>query len=299
MLEHKYTVFHHLAKNPNATKVAEELFLSQPAISKNIRELEKELGLTLFHREKGRLQLTPAGEYLYLEMDKILKKEREILFELDRMRGHFNGTLQIGASTTISQYILPQILARFNDSSLELKIDLMSGNTAQIEQEILANRLHLAFIEGTPTQPDIHYIPFLKDEIVLVCAANTPAPEVISKEELRQLCFVFREKESGTYHVIKKHLAAADIPIHTLQTQMVLGTTEGIKHYLRHSHCFAMLSIYSIQEELAAGKLKVIEIENLTIERTFYAIHRQGEIDPYAQKFLDFTLKNRKTSVSL
>lgn len=299
MLDHKYKVFYHLAKNPNTTKVAEELYLSQPAISKNIRELEKDLGITLFHREKGRLQLTQAGVFLLQETEALFKKEREILFEMDKMRSTFNGTLQIGASTTLSQYILPPILAKFTANFSGMKINLMSGNTGQIEQEILTDNLHLAFIEGTPTHPDIHYIPFLRDEIVLVCSGKNHIPETISKEQLLNLCFVFREKGSGTYHVIRKHLADIGISIHQLHEHLTLGSTEGIKQYLRYSDCFALLSVYSIREELAAGTLKIVDIEGLNIERNFYAIHRQGEIDPYAQKFLDITLKSKDDPISL
>lgn len=294
MLDHKYKVFYHLAKNPNTTKVAEELYLSQPAISKGIRELEKELGITLFHREKGRMYLTQAGKYLFAEIEPLLEKERKILFEIDRLKNTFTGTLHIGASTTLSQYVLPELLARFTTCQPGIKINLISGNTDQIEKEIVANNLHLAFIEGTRTQPDIHYIPYLWDEIVLVCAAGNPIPESISSEDIQKLCFVFREKESGTYHVIKKHLSDIGISIHELHDQLTLGTTEGIKQYLQHSDCFALLSIYSIRNELAAGKLKIVEIEGLDIKRTLYAIHRQGEIDPYAQKFLEFALSQKK-----
>lgn len=290
MLDHKLTVFYHLAKHPNATRVAEELLLSQPAISKNIKELEKELGITLFNREKGRLQLTPAGKYLQEETEQLLKKERHILFRIDQMRKEFNGSLQIGASTTLSQYILPSLLSRFIQTLPGLKINLLSGNTYQIEQEIMTHNLHLAFIEGTPTQPDIHYIPFLRDEIVLVCAASNPVPETISKDQLKNLKFVFREKGSGTYHIIKKQLHSANLNINDFNEQLVLGTTEGIKQYIRCTDCFALLSIYSVRQELASGTLKVIETGGLTIERMFYAVHHQGEPDPYAQRFLNFVL---------
>lgn len=104
MLDHKYKVFYHLAQTPNTTKVAEELLLSQPAISKNIKELEKELGITLFNRIKGRMQLTEAGQYLYSEIEILVRKEREINFRIDKMKHTFTGTLHIGASTTLSQY---------------------------------------------------------------------------------------------------------------------------------------------------------------------------------------------------
>ena len=103
MLDHKYKVFYHLAKNPNTTKVAEELLLSQPAISKNIKELEKELGITLFDRIKGRMYLTRAGQYLLQEMETLVRKEREINFTIDKMKNRFSGAFHIGASTTLAQ----------------------------------------------------------------------------------------------------------------------------------------------------------------------------------------------------
>lgn len=289
MLDHKLIVFYHLAKNPNTTKVAAELLLSQPAISKSIRELEKELGITLFSREKGRLHLTEAGSFLLTETEPLFRKEREILYEIGRMRDNFTGTLHIGASTTLSQYVLPEILAGFTQKIPDIRINLISGNTDQIEQEILSDNLHLAFIEGTPTQPGIRYIPFVKDEIVLVCNSGLPVADSISKEQFQKLRFVFREKGSGTYHIIKKLLCKAGI--NHLQEQLILGSTQGIKQFLKYSDCFALLSVYSIREELAAGTLKIIDIEDLIIERVFYAIHRQGEIDPYARKFLDFAEK--------
>lgn len=150
MLDHKYIIFYHLAKNPNTTKVAVELGLSQPAISKSIKELERELSVTLFHREKGRMQLTETGEYLLGEITPLLQKEREVLFELDKRRDTFSGTLHIGASTTLAQYILPELLSDFIRRNPDIHIHLSSGNTDQIEHEVLAGNLHLAFIEGTP-----------------------------------------------------------------------------------------------------------------------------------------------------
>ncbi len=293
MIDHKYKVFYHLAKNPNTTKVAEELLLTQPAISKSIRELEKELGITLFHRIKGRMQLTETGRYLLTEMEILVQKEREIGFELDKLRTTMTGTLRIGASTTLSQYILPEVLSEFKSRHPELTMALLSGNTDQIEQEVLQNNLNIAFIEGSPTQPDIHYIPFLQDEIVLVSAGKAHTPESVSLTEFSALPLVLREQGSGTYHIIRKQLVEAGIDPNHLNCQLILGTTEGIKKYLLHSDCFALLSIYSIRDEVAAGKLRITEIEGLSINRMFYIIHRQGEPDPYARQFMTFILRQK------
>lgn len=294
MLDHKLIVFYHLAKNPNTTKVAEELRLSQPAISKNVKELERELGITLFDRNKGRLVLSHAGVFLLEKTEEMVNQERDVLFTIDRMKESFCSTLHVGASTTLSQYILPKLLAHFNSQFPDIDITLESGNSDRIEEEVLNGSLHTAFIEGRPIQPDIRYIPFIRDEIVLVCAADNSIEESITPNRLKDFRFVLREKGSGTYHVIKKHLTDAGIDVAELDVQLILGTTEGIKQYLLHSNCFALLSVYSVREELAAGKLKVVEIEGLSIDRMFYAIHRQGEPDAYARHFLDFILTHAR-----
>lgn len=294
MLDHKLTIFYHTAKHSSTTKAAEELHLSQPAISKSIKELEKELEVTLFEREKGRFVLTPAGKYLLEKSEDLLDKEREIEYGIHQMKNEFSGTLSIGASTTLSQYILPGMLASFRERFPHIRINLISGNTNQIEQEILHRNIQLAFIEGTPSEPDIHYMPFLQDEIVLVTSTRHPSKETITLDELKQLRFVFRENGSGTYKIIQQQLAKSNIWIEELDQQISIGTTEGIKHYLKHSDCYALVSVFSIREELASGKLKIIDIQGLEISRELYAIHKQGYLDPYANKLLQYCEKNKK-----
>lgn len=137
MLDHKLTIFYQTAKHLNTTKAAEILRLSQPAISKSIKELERGLGITLFDREKGRLTLTPAGKYLLEQSEDLIERERMITFNLQHMKKEFSGTLHIGASTTLSQYILPEYLARFREAHPYIEINLISGNTYQIEQELM------------------------------------------------------------------------------------------------------------------------------------------------------------------
>ncbi|WP_455784656.1 LysR substrate-binding domain-containing protein [Butyricimonas faecihominis] len=151
-------------------------------------------------------------------------------------------------------------------------------------------------MEGVPSQTDIHYIPFLRDEIVLVTSAKNDSPESITKEQLKTLKFVVREEGSGTYNIIQRQLSAAGMSINELNQQIVIGSTEGIKQYLKHSNCHALVSVFSIQDELACGLLKIIDIDDLEISRTLYAIHKQGTIDPYAELLLRFCeSRNRKS----
>ena len=197
MLDHKLTIFYHAAKNLSVTRAAEALRLTQPAVSKSIKELETELGITLFNRERGRLTLTPAGEFLLAKSEDLREAEREIAFGLQQLKETFSGTIHVGASTTLAQYILPTLLALFRRKYPKINIDLTSGNTAQIERALLARDIQVAFIEGAPSQPDIHYIPFVEDEIVLVTRTGNPCPETLPREALRRLDFALREKDEA------------------------------------------------------------------------------------------------------
>ena len=293
MLDHKLTIFYYTAKYQNTTRAAEALRLTQPAVSKSIKELETELGITLFNRERGRLALTAAGEYLLAKGEDLREAERKITFGLQQLKDTFSGTIYVGASTTLAQYILPALLAQFRRKYPKININLISGNTAQIEQTLLARDIQVAFIEGTPSQPDIHYIPFIEDEIVLVTRSGNPCPESLPKEALPRLDFALREKGSGTYNVIQRQLAQAGISIDELRRQIVIGSSEGIKQYLKYSDCHARISVFASRHDLAAGTLKIVDIEGLEITRTLYAIHRQGQPDPYAEMLLRFCEANK------
>lgn len=293
MIDHKYKVFHQLCLTPSTSQAAEILGLTQPAVSKSIRELEKELGLSLFVRTRNGMVPTESGKILAARMEKLVAEERNLMFELSNLGNTARCELKVGGSTTLAQYVLPPVISGFLREWPQLSMVLTNGNTQQIEEAVLNQKLHLAFIEGNKTRNDLHYIPYLKDELVLVCSAKARYPSHIVKEELPQGKFIFRERGSGTYHVIRKKMEEAGVDIHNLESRLRIGTTEGIKQYLQQSDAVALLSVYSIRNELAQGILKIIEIEDLHFERTFHAIHLQGEPDPYAGKFLEYALRQR------
>ena len=109
----------------------------------------------------------------------------------------------------------------------------------------------------------------------------------------KTLKFVVREEGSGTYNIIQRQLSASGMSINELNQQIVIGSTEGIKQYLKHSDCYALVSVFSVQDELACGLLKIIDIDDFEITRTLYAIHKQGTIDPYAELLLRFCNTSR------
>lgn len=278
MFDFRLKVFSTVARRLSFTKAAEELLISQPAVTKHIKELESQLNLALFDRRGNKVMLSPAGNVLLKHTEAITEIYRQMEFDLNQLNQAFKGVLHVGSSTSITQYILPPMLARFHRMHQEVKVELFSGNTEQIEQALLNKKIELGVIEGKSKRREIHYIPFLKDEIVLVCSSKNPLAkkEEIRPEELPKIPLLLREPGSGTLEVITDALKRRGIRLSDLQVEMQLGSTEAIKSYLQHSDCVAFLSIHAILRELDNGTLKILEVKKMPIYRHFYFITPQG-----------------------
>ncbi len=278
MFDFRLKVFYTVARRLNFTKAAEELLISQPAVTKHIKELETSFNLALFDRRGNKVTLSPAGEILLKHTEAIQEIYRQMEFDLNQLNQSFKGVLHVGSSTSITQYILPPLLARFHSLHQEVKVELLSGNTEQIEQALLDKKIEMGIIEGKSKRREIQYSSFLKDEIVLVCSNKNPLAkkEEIKHEELKKIPLLLREPGSGTLEVIADALKQKGIRLSDLQIEMQLGSTEAIKSYLQHSDCMAFLSLHAILKELENGTLKIIEIKRLQINRNFYFIAPQG-----------------------
>lgn len=294
MFDFRLKVFNTVARRLNFTKAAEELHITQPAVTKHIKELENQFDLALFDRRGNKVQLSPAGEVLLKHTEDIQKIYRQIEFDLNQLNQTFKGVLHIGSSTSITQYILPPLLARFHKMHQEVKVELFSGNSEQIEQALLNKKIEVGVIEGKSKRREINYTPFLKDEIVLVCSSkNTLAKkDEIMPDELKKIPLLLREPGSGTLEVTADALKQKGISLADLQVEMQLGSTEAIKSYLQHSDCMAFVSLHAILKELESGILKIIEIKKLPIHRDFYFITPQGPEGGLPALLIQFLIRN-------
>lgn len=275
-MDHKLKIFKEVALTKSFTKAAQNLYISQPAVSKTIKNLEQKYGKAFFERTGNTIALTAEGEVFLKYAESLLKIYEKITHEFSSENPAFPSKLKIGASTTIAQYIIPKIAASIQNTYEDLNFRLISGNTDEVQQLILNGQLDFAIIEGDNQNTRLAYEPFVKDELVLVTSANNPhfKFEEITMAELSQIDFVEREMGSGTREVIANTLKKHQIP--HLRIKATLGSTEGIKQYLRYSHHFAFLSIHAIQQEILDGHLRVIEIEGFSIDRWFHFLTRQG-----------------------
>lgn len=167
-MDFRLKVFHSVATNLSFTKASKELFISQPAISKHIHELEVQYKTPLFDRVGSHIGLTHAGELLLSHTKQLLAAYRQMDFEMNLLTDNFAGELRLGASTTISQYVLPPVLASFIKKFPEIKVSLLNGNSRDIEQALREGKITLGLIEGTAHQSTLHYTPFMRDELVVV-----------------------------------------------------------------------------------------------------------------------------------
>ena len=293
MSNFRIKVFYSTAIHRSFTKAAEELLISQPAVTKNIKELETELGVRLFVRDGGKVLLTEAGEIVLDYAENILKTDRKLQFDLSLYKKKYEGQLNLGASTTIGQYLLPSVLAQFHSKYPDVQLSLINDNTRNIEKALTDNRIELAVVEGSSKNSKLKYVPLLKDEIVAVVHSSQAlaSNDEITLEELKSIPLVLRETGSGSLDIISEALKRNKISLHDLNIVMHLGSTESIKSFLSASDTIGLMSINAVNRELSRGEFKVIDIKDFEILRTFYFVYPHGELSGFADMFMQFTAK--------
>jgi DNA-binding transcriptional LysR family regulator len=290
MLDFRLHVFYTVAKRLSFTKAAAELFVTQPAITKHIQELENQFGTALFDRRGNQISLTKAGEVFLRHAETIVATYRQLEFDINALKGKSGGTLRLGASSTVAQYVIPPVLARFRERTADVTVSLLSGNTEQIEQQLLNKDIDLGLVEGRTHHSDIRYTPFVKDELVLICRPDHPLADFdeITLNDLKTIPILLRERGSGSLEVVEHALRRAGLRLTDLTIEMQLGSTESIKSYLSSSRCMAFVSVFAVQDELRAGSLKILDVQGLSIQRDFYSIQLQGVNEGLADTFMRF-----------
>ena len=290
-MDFRLKVFHSVACNLSFTKASKELFISQPAISKHIHELEMQYKTALFKRNGGRITLTRAGELLLSHTQHLLSAYRQLDFEMNLLTGNFNGELKLGASTTIAQYVLPPVLSSFITKFPEIRTSLINGNSRDIEQALMEGKINLGLVEGCTHQSNLHYTPFMKDELVVVTHTGSALAnyDEISIEELCRMPLILRENGSGTLEVIEAALAEHHIKLSQMNVLIQLGSTESIKLFLENSDALGLLSIRAVTRELLSGRLKVIDVKGLKAERMFSFVQLQGQNGGLEENFIHYT----------
>lgn len=290
MDDFRLKVFITAARTLSFTRAAEQLCISQPAVSKHVAELEARYGLQLFTRRGSRLELTDAGRTLLDAAERLADDYRRLEYEMSLCTGQTEGELRLGASTTIAQYLLPPLLARFTTRFPQVRVSLLSGNSGQVEQALGDHAIDLGLVESVSRRQGLHYTPFRADELVLVTRPGGPyaRTESVTPEALCRIPLVLRESGSGTLEVISAALAERGIRLPQLNVVLRLGSTEGIKRFVRHSDAMAIVSAFSVVDELRSGTLRIVDLDGLTLLRDFVFVHAEAHPARLVRQFLDF-----------
>ena len=290
MSDFRLKVFQSVARNLSFTKASQELFISQPAITKHIQELESTYQTRLFDRQGGKISLTESGQLLLEHCERILEEYRKLEYEMHLLHNQYTGELRLGASTTIAQYVLPPMLGTFISKFPQVELSLLNGNTREMEAALQEHRIDLAMVEGVTRLPNLRYTPFLEDELVIVVRTGSrlPVDDEITPQRLARLPLVLRERGSGTLDVFERAMLQHNIKLSTLHVLMYLGSTESIKLFLEHTDCLGVVSIRSVSRELYAGRLRVVEVKGLEMKREFKFAQLQGQESGLSQVFMQF-----------
>ena len=281
MLSVKHEVFIEVAKQKSFSKASQLLFISQPAISKHIKNLEDYYGTKLFDRKGISIELTEAGSILFDKLTEVKSIQEKTEFEISVINDllQVKGMLKLGASTTVALYILPKVLSAFHLRYPQINISLLNRNTEIVLQALLNEEINLGIVEGRSKTTQVSHRPFITDKVVAVCSRKSAIAKKrqYEIEDIKHIPLVLREMGSGTLAALRSALDKRKIKMNALQVKARLGGTEALKNFLIESDLLGFLPKRSVLKELEAGDLVEIHFTGLDIERNFYFIERKGE----------------------
>jgi DNA-binding transcriptional LysR family regulator len=274
MADRRLQVFHAVAKHLSFTKAAETLFMTQPAVTFQIKQLEEHLNTRLFDRAQGRIALTPAGQVALDYAERILTLSAELDRRLKEMSGHAAGPLTIGASMTVGEYVLPQLIGKFKAQFPAVMPTLFVGNSEAVQERVAERTLDLGFIEGDSHLGSLHSELCCEDELQVVCApSHALAHEPFAlPSALAQHAYINREPGSGTRAVIDRYLQKAGVAPEALNAVVELGSPEAIKGLVATGMGFAIMSRVVAAKEVQLGQLVLVPLRP-RIMRNFSVVY--------------------------
>ncbi len=263
MADRRLQVFHAVAKQLSFTKAAEVLFMTQPAVTFQIKQLEEHFNTRLFDRGHGRISLTPAGELVLEYAERILGLSAEMDVRLAEMTGEIGGSLLVGASTTIAEFMLPRILGEFKSQYPGVRPRLIVGNSEAIETRVAEHTLDIGLIESPSHQPALQNEMCCDDELVVICSPKSPLAKSkeLAPEQLAGHPYVSRETGSGTREYTDAYLRKHGLGGDALNLVMELGSPEAVNGVVETGLGFAIASRATVAKAQRIGDLIAIPLK--------------------------------------
>jgi DNA-binding transcriptional LysR family regulator len=283
---HLLRLFTTVVKAGSFSRAAEVLHISQPAISKGVRDFELQVGCRLLDRTPRGVRPTREGQALIGHAEALFAAERAAEDELQSLRSLDSGSLRIGASTTIATYMIADYLGRFHRTYPGIDLHVVSANTRDVAERMAAHEIEIALVEGPVESDELVSHPWRTDVMSLIVGPQhrfTRSKTAVQTAALNDEILIVREPGSGTREIVAQALAAQGIePARTLE----IGGTEAIKQAVAAGLGVSIVSTAAIADQLSLGRLKVVRMQDLRIERTLWQLKMPGRIDiPVATAF--------------
>lgn len=291
MEDHKLKVFCTVAETKSFSKASEIIHLTQPAVSLLVQAIEEIYETKLFDRASNTVTLTPAGEMLYKYAKEILNLYAAAEKNIGEITGFVKGSISLGASSTIGNYLLPGVIADFRKTHPKIKVHLLVGNTKRIVELLNSGNIDIGLVEGDVARQKMVVEKLIADELVLIVSPLHPwaKKKSISVVEIAKEPFIFREEGSGTRQVIEKYLGKYKITPQDMMTSLVLGSTEAIKESVEGTMGIAIVSRWAIRKEMRYGTLKPLSFKEEKMLREFSMIFQKNAISSHAvDEFLSY-----------
>ena len=278
--------FCEVVERKSFSQAAERLGVTQPAVSLQVRSLEKRLGTQLLDRSGRRVEPTEAGLRLYRGAQRLLALEEEIVSELaEDATGDLGGAFEIGASTGPGGVVLSQLLCRFAELHPELHIALSVFDTQTVVERVAERTLELGVVGAAPRHRGVEYEPFFHDTVVLACPpGHRFAGRSVSLEELRGERLIVMQDGAGVRRMIEDELQRAGQKLRDLDVRLELGLQESVTSAVRGGFGVTFISRSSVENDLAAGTLVEARVNGLELERDIYLVRAAGRAETRAAR---------------
>jgi LysR family transcriptional regulator, low CO2-responsive transcriptional regulator len=293
---HQLKVFEAVARHNSFTRAAEELFLTQPTVSMQVKQLAKTVGMPLFEQVGKRLYLTESGKELFSSCKDIFERISRFEIAVANIKGLKQGSLRIAAITT-AKYVIPRILGPFCNRYPGIDISLTVTNHQYVLESLAANQNDLYIVSNPPEDLDIQAYSFLENPLVPLAHKDHPlvGQKNISLERLAEEPFIMREPGSGTRRAVQGLFDAHGI---SLKVRLDLGSNEAIKQAIAGGMGISILSKHTLALEGLSSQVAILDVEHFPIDRHWYVIYPTGkQLSAIAQEFFDY-LKNEGKEVA-
>jgi DNA-binding transcriptional LysR family regulator len=272
------------------SQAAEQLGVTQPAVSLQVRALEERVGQTLLDRSGRRVEPTEAGRRLYRSAQRMLVLEEQLMEEVAADDGRLAGTLSIGASTGPGAHLVPLLLCEFQREHPDLHVALSIWDTQMVIDRVADRQLEVGVVGALRRHRSLEFEPLVRDQIVLAVPPGHPAADgTISVEDLKQETLIVMQEGAGVRQVVEEELRRAGLRLRGVEPKLELGLQESIKSAVAGGYGVSFISKTAIEGELAAGRLAAAQVEGIEPARQIYLVRARGRsMTRAAEAFVEF-----------